>query len=55
MIGKKVMPEAGRRVGKRCISEEGGWREEGGLLVYSWKIRYGSVGEEGGTKSEKKK
>lgn len=54
MIGKKVMLEAGRRVGKRCISEEGGWRG-GGLLVYSWQIRYGSVGEEGGTKSEKKK
>lgn len=30
MIGKKIRLEAGRRVGKRCISEEG-WRG-GGLL-----------------------
>ena len=54
MIGKKIRLEAGRRVGKRCISEEEGWRG-GGLLGVIMADQIWECGRGGGNKVREEK
>ena len=54
MIGKKIRLEAGRRVGKRCVSEEERWRG-GGLLGVIMADQIWECGRGGGNKVREEK